>query len=191
MMTQAAAPPGWEDPDRFTPSIRYRDRIRPEDDAWPLEVKPDPRAAVHTVARTTPMPQGSEIRARLGLVDVDYIERIIAMETGSGIVLATSHTYVPASLDGYPNDDSWRLAELGRFALPGVNVTLVSKQPHVRFPTPDEAAAFAIPVDCALTEIYCAMVVGSPFAVRAGLIVRAPGFTPVELSDAPIRMRSL
>ena len=72
---------------------------------------------------------------------------------------------------------------------PGVKVTLVSKRFHVRFLTRDEAAAFAIPVECALTEIYCAMVLGSPFARRAGLIVRAPGFTPVELSGAPIRIR--
>jgi hypothetical protein len=194
-MTQAAPPPGWEDPDRIMPSIRYRDRRRPEDDAWPVEVRPDPRAAVRTVARTTPAQKSSEIsveiRARLGLVSVDYIERVIAMETDSGMVLATSHTYVPASLDDYLNDDSWRLAELGRFALHGVTVSLVSKQLHVRFPTHDEAAAFAIPVECPLTEIYCAMVIGSPFAVRAGLIVRAPGFTPVELPDAPLRIRGL
>jgi hypothetical protein len=194
-MAQAAPPPGWEDPNRITASIRYRDRVRPEDDAWPVEVTPDPRAAVQMVARTTPAQRGSEmgqeIRARLGLVGVDYVERVIAMETGSGIALATSHSYVPASLGGYLNDDSWRLSELGRFALPGVTVTLVSKQLHVRLPTRDEAAAFAIPVECALTEIYCAMVIGAPFAVRAGLIVRAPGFTPVELRDTPLRIRSL
>jgi hypothetical protein len=34
-------------------------------------------------------------------------------------------------------------------------------------------------------------VIGSPYAVRAGLIVRAPDFTPVELSDAPLRIRGL
>jgi hypothetical protein len=194
MMAEAAPPPGWEDPDRIMASIRYRDRMRPDDDAWPVEVTSDPRAAVQMVARVTPARHSAgispEIRARLGLVSVDYIERIIAMETGCGIVLATCHSFVPASLDGYLHDDSWRLAELGRFALPGVKVTLVSKQLHVRFPTRDEAAAFAIPVECALTEIYCAMVIGSPFAIRAGLIVRAPGFTPVELPDAPIRIRS-
>jgi hypothetical protein len=193
MMAQAAPPPGWEDPDRIMASIRYRDRGRPEDDAWPVEVKPDPRAGVRTVARATPPQQGSEIsmeiRARLGLVGVDYVERIIAMQTESGMVLAASHSYVPASLDGYLDDGSWRLAEVGRFALPGVKVTLVSKQLHVRLPTRDEAAVFAIPVECALTEIYCAMVIGPPFAVRAGLIVRAPGFTPVQLSDAPLRIR--
>src|SRR5262249_50114103 len=151
-MAQAAAPPGWEDPDRIMPSIGYRDRRRPEDDAWPLEVKPDPRAGVRTVARTTSARRSCEIstegRERLGLVGVDYIERIIVMETDSGIVLASSHSYVPASLDGYMNDDSWRLAELGRFALPGVKVTLVSTQLHVRFPTQDEAVAFAIPIEC-------------------------------------------
>jgi hypothetical protein len=92
---------------------------------------------------------------------------------------------------GAAQRDSWQLAELGRFALPGVTVTLVSKQLQVRFPTRDEAAAFAIPVECALTETYCAMVIGAPFAVRAGLIVRAPGFTPVELHDTPLRIRSL
>jgi hypothetical protein len=193
-MTQAA-PPGWEDPDRIMASIRYRDRIRPEDDAWPLEVTPDPRAAVRTVARTAPARNSSaisaEIRAGLGLVSGDYLELVIAMVTDSGIVLATSHTFVPAGVDGDLYDVSWRLAGVGRFALPGVKVTLVSKRLHVRFPTRDEAAAFAIPVECALTEIYCAMVVGSPFARRAGLIVRAPGFTPVELTDAPIRIRGL
>jgi hypothetical protein len=176
-------------------SIRYRDRVRPEDDAWPLEVKPDPRAAVRMVARTTPAQKSSEISveisAGLGLVSVDYLERIIAMETDAGMVLATSHIYVPASLDRYLKDDSWRLAEVGRFALPGVSVRLVSRQLHARLPTHDEAAAFAIPVECALTEIYCAMVIGSPLAVRAGLIVRVPGFTPVELPDAPLRIRGL
>jgi hypothetical protein len=35
------------------PGIRYRDRIRPDDDAWPLDVKPDPRAAVQTVSGKT------------------------------------------------------------------------------------------------------------------------------------------
>jgi hypothetical protein len=72
--------------------------------------------------------------------------------------------HVPAGVDGDQHDASWWLAEVGRFALPGVKVTLVSKRLHVRFPTRDEAAAFAIPVECALTEIYCAMVIASPFA---------------------------
>jgi hypothetical protein len=194
-MTQAAPPPGWEDPNRIMPRIRSRDRILPADDAWPLEVTPDPRATVRTVARTAPARKSSaisaEARARLGLVSGDYIERIIAMVTDSDIALVTSHTYVPVGLDCDLNDTLWRLTEVGRFALPGVKVTLVSKQLHVRFPTQDEADAFAIPAECALTEIYCAMVIGSPFAQRAGLIVRAPGFTPVELSDAPIRIRGL
>jgi hypothetical protein len=190
-MAEAAPPPGWEDPNRITPSIRYRNRLRPEDDAWPVEVTPDPRAGVQTVARTIPARPSSEIRERLGLVSVDYLERIIAMQTHSGIVLATSHSYVPASLSCYLNDDSWRLAEVGQLALPGVKVTLVSEQLHARFPTQDEAAEFAIPVECTLTEISCAMVVGSPFAVRAGLVVRAPGFTPVKPSDAPLRIRGL
>jgi len=46
--------------------------MRPEDDVWPVEVTPDPRAAVQMVARTTPARRssemGPEIRARLGLV---------------------------------------------------------------------------------------------------------------------------
>jgi hypothetical protein len=192
-MLEDVPPPGWEDPHRLKATIRYHNRIRPDDDAWPVEVEPDPRAAVQMVARTTPPQQSSEIdaatRARLGLVSVDYLERIIAMQTDANIVLATSHTYVPTSLGGYLNDEAWRLAAVGQFALPGVKVTLVSKQVHVRLPTPEEAAAFAIPIECALTEIYCAMVIGSPFAARAGLIVRAPGFTPVELGDPPIRIR--
>jgi hypothetical protein len=105
-------------PDRIMASIRYRDRIRPEDDAWPLEVTPDPRAAVRTVARTAPARNSAAVRAGLGLVSGDYIERVIAMVTDSGMVLATSHTYVPASVDGDLHDASWRLAEVGRFARP-------------------------------------------------------------------------
>jgi len=190
-MRQSPPPPGWENPKRIKASISYRDRTRPEDDAWPLEVSPDPRAAVQTVARTTPAQHISAISERLGLVSVDYVERIIAMVIDSGTVLATSHTYLPATLDGYQNDDSWRLAALGQFALPGVNVTLVSKQMHARFPTHEEAAAFAIPVECSVTEICCAMVIGTPFAVRAGLIVLAPGFTPVKPTEVRMRVRDL
>jgi hypothetical protein len=87
---------------------------------------------------------------------------------------------VPAGVDGDLHDASWRLAEVGRCALPRVKVTLVSKRLHVRFPTRDEAAAFAIPVECALTEIYYAMVIWLAVCPRASLIVRAPGFTPVK-----------
>jgi hypothetical protein len=91
-----------------------------------LEVTPDPRAAVQTVARTTPVRRSSElsaeIRERLGLVGGDYAERIIAMVTDAGIVLATSHTYVPASLDRSLNDNSWRLAALRQSDLPAEEI---------------------------------------------------------------------
>jgi len=69
------------------PCIGYRDRGPPEDDAWPLEVGPDPLAGARTLAWAAPARNSSEvsreIRARFGLVGVGYIERVIAMETAT------------------------------------------------------------------------------------------------------------
>jgi hypothetical protein len=76
------------------------------------------RDAQYTAPARNSSAISAEVRAGLGLVSGDYLERVIAMVTDSGMVLATSHTHVPASVDGDLHDASWRLAEVGPFALP-------------------------------------------------------------------------
>jgi hypothetical protein len=158
--------------------LANRDRVTPEDNAWPIQLYPHPDSGpLHTFAYSCAPYLTPETIQRLELnPDEPMYERVIVATTEHGLPILSSHSYVPSYL---AENDHWRETHIGQLALPGIEVQPVHDRAlthYARVTTSIEADALAIPDTAPMNLLYYRVTINQPpHPIRAGLLIRAPG----------------
>jgi hypothetical protein len=158
--------------------LAFRDRITPEDDAWPIQLHPHPDSGpLHTIAYTCEPDLTPETIQRLDLDPHESMfERVILATTDTGLPILSSHSYIPSYLT---ENNNWRDTQIGQLALPGVPVQPVNggQVTHYgRVATLTEADNLAIPNTAPISLLYYRVTINQPpHPTHAGLLIRAPG----------------
>ena len=153
----------------------YRELVTPDDQAWPMQLYPNPGdEPLRSFAYSgEPLPT-LETGYRLGLdPEDDLLERVIVATTTDGLPILSSHSYLPARL---ARNDHWRNTQIGQLAAPDTPVQLENIRIYGRMATPAETDTLAINGAAVMCLVCCRMTIHHPpHPVRAGLLIKAPG----------------